>query len=132
MQNERLSKMLGDYLKLSDEEQSLIASLVQDIADRNLDPRHLASDCPPRVAMAKYEASTLALTPEQCAEELGRSEIDVSVTLTAGHSCPPGGFLVSKLWTESGLRHAVARERFFDSIEFAAVDQYGWGGANNG
>ncbi|MEQ8693540.1 MAG: hypothetical protein RIC89_22200 [Pseudomonadales bacterium] len=124
--NEQLDG-LRNFAKLSDEQRDLVVTLIDDIVDGNLDRRHLANGCPPRLALARYQASTADMTPEACVAELERSEIDVSVTLTKGHCLSAGGFVVSKMWTEKGLRYCLARERFMDSIQFANPDQTPWG-----
>ncbi len=119
----KTTEKIEDFTKLSQAQQVLIKDLVGDIADGNMDKQHLVMKTPPRIALARYEAITAEMSAEECAAEFDRIEIDVDARLTTVET---GGYIVSKTWTLKGLRHALAREMFMDSIQFVSAEQGGW------
>ena len=110
----------ANYLKLSPEHRDLINTLVEDIVDGNLDHSHLSDHGSPRIALARFQASTAELPAEECARQFDRLEYVVTEDVLSG------GYIVSKEWTLKGLRYALARMKFVDSIMYVSAEQMSW------
>ena len=70
-----------------------------------------------RIAFARFESAAEQLTADECVEELQGRLFSVGLAKKP-ELCSDlqGNYTVSKVWTLTGLRYALAKERFFESI----------------
>ena len=63
-----------------------------------------------RIVLARFEAEAEKLSAEEAAAALNAYEFNVLFDVV------DGAYIVSHDWTLKGLRHVLARERFFESV----------------
>ena len=90
---------------------------MSDITNGEINPINVATRDSARIVLAGFEGAADRLTADECAEELGGREINVAFDMTPEPcSGDLDGYIVSRTWTLKGLRHELARDKFFDSI----------------
>ncbi len=112
-----MSELLENFNRLSEEQQETITYLIGEIADGDVSPANVATRDAARIVLSRFEGASEKLTAEECAAEFRRYEINVVFDMTPD-SYPDGlnTYVVSKTWTLKGLRHALARQHFLESI----------------
>ena len=112
----QLSKTLGLMANLSAPQIEVINDLLGAIIEGETD---FHPDNQARQSLAWHEITTANLTAQECAAELDKMEIEVRyVRFESGADRGLEGLETSRVWTEKGLKHALARERFINSIQF--------------
>lgn len=104
---------LEGWGRLSEAQQNVVRELVQDIAGGEVGPLQVATRDSARFALARIEAQTSKLSPEECGAELARGGIHVSMPMSGPDGDP---YAVTETWTLKGLRERVAKQRLLDSI----------------
>ncbi len=113
-------ELFQNLARLTPDQREIVEHLVYDIASKEVRPVNVATAESARIALARFEAEVADLAPEQCASGLAAYDFDVAMEMTSprGVDMCPGqpGYVVSHPWTLKGLRFALARERFLETI----------------
>jgi len=68
--------------KLTDAQREVIADLVYDIEQGNVNPVNVANRDAVRIALARFEGATCELLDHECATELSRCDFAVALDMT--------------------------------------------------